>query len=315
MTLTKMWQKSPPNKLKRRFNAALSHKILSGLQSAEINKVVMQSQEFIKESIENGYVAHYTSIDTLEKILRSKAIKFGKVSSFNDVSEAISPTILFSMKPFQDSGEFELFNKVNQYCTKLYDRSLLGVCLSKGISNYHYSAAVNETCFGNFLLWAHYGDRWTGAVLIFEPLKLKKLAETYFNHQLDSNFVWAKNIEYLDFNRRDDQSYIDDVDFKNTNLRDNNQLALKFRLQTSSIVENLMFKKDSIWRPENEWRICSFTDKLDSQFMPFKDALVAVVIGPRAIVTKNLKGFYPHYKFYGLGKASARVSLDLLPIN
>lgn len=248
---------------------------------------------------EDKYIIKFAKADNyLFENLLNNTLYFNKVSNFNDPFEGI-----FRYTVPEDSEEFKDFY-LNHYHGR---RELLPYYLSypkefeKKLNEFFESKFKNNAvcCFSTYknkndiLMWAHYGDRFSGVCLIFNRNELK-----FYGYIEDSTLIGYPegpiNIDYITV-------------YPNEN-------PLKKELNHKKIL-TMKFKK---WIGEKEVR---YIAPLERTYRFNKEALVGIVFGNRLKTStkESLKTIfrknYTDVKFFSVSLAKKDFKINIVEEN
>jgi len=161
-------------------------------------------------------------------------------------------------------------------------------------------AELKLLCFSevydNLLMWAHYGENHTGAVLEFSCIE-----------KFDSAWGAAKPVRY----RENMPTLVDE--HKLVKL-----LSGEGTIATPELFEEAVFVKAEDWQHEKEWRLVGGWEKEQAtEYIPFEpEEMTAVYLGcrvsdaDRAAIKKIAADKYPHASVYNGSKSATRFAVD-----
>lgn len=138
----------------------------------------------IKEHKFGDELYHYTSISTLEGILKNKELWIGNTANMNDGSEVI----YYINKIKEESVK----NIKNKEVVKLFD------CVEKRVENEYPYAICLSKLNDNASQWERYGDNAEGVCIVFNTRNLLRL---FYSHKIIINEI------YYDYNVKEHKLY------------------------------------------------------------------------------------------------------------
>lgn len=256
-------------------------------------------------------VSHYTSYATLLEIVKSGSLKMGQLENVNDIAEVVLPLMLFNQRLPDGSHPPNvgiISHEAEKVLSQTYQKFVVSACFSKSSSvvDEHVTVTPSMASFGNRLLWAHYGDHWRGVALVFDPEEFENQVRLYFADKLMKSEIWVGDLDYKD--RSNLNIEFDATRFVGLNKDQFESEALD---QLAPYARKLLFKKDNEWNYEQEWRVGAITSSEGPHYIPYGDALKAVVLGPRVkAYLRPLKEI--GVPIYAIGVAGGRKEVDLL---
>ena len=150
--------------------------------------------------------------------------------------------------------------------------------------------------YDNILMWSHYGENHTGAVLEFSCIE-----------KFDSAWGAAKPVRY-----REAMPLLVDEE-KLVKL-----LSGEGTIATPELFEDAVFVKANDWQYEREWRLVGGRDKQQAtEFIPFQsEEMTAVYLGcrigdaERNAIKEIAAKKYPHAAVYNGTKSTTRFAVD-----
>ena len=226
-------------------------------------------------------LAHYTSIETLESILKNNELWFSNPLFMNDVEELRfgineGANRFFNSKDIKDSlneAQFKILQtQFEQFLNKFTNEYVLDVytfCLSEHDEINHPDGLLS--------MWRGYGSNGNGAALVFDTSKLESVP---------SSALVIARVEYSSRQER--------VDWLDRKLKEFSQLLMKLKLgdeqlylASYAIFERIklfsIFTKHHGFAEEREWRVAFLKDRdMDSKFSP----MLGYSIGARGVEPK-----------------------------
>lgn len=177
----------------------------------------MQTLDWSKD-----YLYHYTTFESMVKILASEKLLFSDFRRLNDINESFGPTIIYS--GFSDSKVAEFEKVLNNY-------KQISFTMDEG----------KHKGFNIPAMWGHYAARGNGVCLVLDYSKVKEYIKS-------TEYLYAKEVEYSvpNFN---DISYYEHygVSFEDFIIRSK---------------DDLFFHKTKDWEYEHEYRIIAMCDEI-----------------------------------------------------
>lgn len=217
--------------------------------------------------------------------LMANAIKEGKI----DAGEAFAALEISSHEILDDGSDFLDAYRRN-VVLDLNSSKIL--CLTKS--------------FDNILMWSHYAENHSGALVIFAP------------RTKDSQFSLARPVTYLD----EIPEIMSVEDFSKFLT---GQVSMTDSAFIRASYDRVTMVKSSSWSYENEWRIVGgdgFKPESDSEVNRFSmDDLVAVVFGLKHphdemhAIIETASVFYPNARWYTVSQSVTRFALEIHQIS
>lgn len=206
--------------------------------------------------MKNNFIYHFTTLDSLKKILQSNTLRISHISKMNDINENtikypkslddINSNDLYLLnflykrqskytefeQTKKDLSYIDVFNQAKKELSYIYE-DIYSISFSQ-LSEKEYI----ENCE---LLWAHYGDKHKGVSIKFNKENLINLIKTQYPESFYNNIT-----------------YLSKVDLKNNiSLTLNNLLKLKnCKISFKDFILNSnYFHKLDCWSYENEFRV------------------------------------------------------------
>ncbi|MDQ0242004.1 DUF2971 domain-containing protein [Arthrobacter bambusae] len=222
---------------------------------------------------DESYLYHYTSADTLAKILESKALRMGPYSETNDPRETSewSPRITLDSEDDVDGRPEE----IARLWLQIRD-------IRKGVKLgcFTLDAETEQTGWefpfdrgwARARMWHQYANDHAGACLVFDRAERERSLQTL---SVTNAFAWHhgkvvyEDTAFGEFGSR--------LSFSSTELRAGNseeRLAQIVKEHRS----DLFFKKNRDWQSENEYRHSAISNS-ESEFVPITSSLVGIVLG------------------------------------
>lgn len=223
---------------------------------------------------------HYTWRETaLEHILPTARLRFGRLPRTNDPRE-FAP-VWFGIAGFVgedgDLSERNPFELIEEART-LLSESVHVLCFTEDRPSRGEGAR-----YGNGPLrarmWAQYAGNHTGVCLCFDGDRLVQAAVDQFKTTTGKSLLHEK------------LSYLREGEHPRMHTLLQPEAERDLRAYIEAMVENnpreLFFTKDWDWESETEYRLLLRGDTEEEEFLDVRDALEAVIVGPR---------FHPAYK-------------------
>lgn len=218
----------------------------------------------------NGkWVYHYTTIETaLEWILPSGNIKIGSIEKMNDLREA---------KEWHFSGRGgDIVNPIN-----FLELSARGGELLRDDAKL-FCTVQDDAVRGAFRhwhrgycrprMWAQYSNNHRGICLIFDKEKLNSAITDGVGKQ-----CWIRSgpIRYID----DDHDSIHAFELDLDSVRQTS-IEVEIEKMLQKHYKSYYFTKNSDWASEKEWRWVIKGAGVGDIFVPFRDSLAGIMLGP-----------------------------------
>jgi hypothetical protein len=188
---------------------------------------------------ENKFIYHFTSADSLLKILSNMTLKFSTFENLNDLNETdINCNWSDSLNRF----------KINQF---IQDRCKL----ISFTQNYIVNKAFHEAGYNHPRMWAQYADNNTGACIVLDENKLKEINKK----NLDGVFneLEAVNYDHLLY----DKTIKDKADVRNF---------------IETYYQHIFFKKHIDWSQEGEKRFFCIDGP---KYLSIKNCVEFIILG------------------------------------
>lgn len=257
----------------------------------------------------NLYLYHYTSVETLFKILYYNSLRFSDLCKTNDLFEQ-KPKIIFKSK---DPDDYERIRIIKQYLndrrkrvkvlcfsqdSQYEDEQLKNIQHEMGIhlSKDKQKAHMIGRGFALPRMWAQYAANNQGACIIFNKKELLKLAQEQ-NVLVSHQPVIYKNAF--------DSFVIDEslIEAMRTLIQNNKENALTQIIACNTLfVEYNYFSKVTDWSSENEYRILS-TSSNPNEIIEIHDishALAGIVLGGKTSAEYQFLLFWMYSNQYDL---------------
>jgi hypothetical protein len=223
--------------------------------------------------IGGSYLYHYTSAETLAKILETKTLRMGPYSGTNDPRETSewSPTISLDSEGDR-AASVEEIARLWMQIRDIRD----GVKLACFTLDAEVDQPLWEFPFyrgwARARMWHQYANAHTGACLVFDRAQWDESLNTLSRV---NGFAWHQGqVQYKDAAFGDFRSRLS---FSSTELR-----AGKAEERLRQIVEahrgELFFRKNRDWQSESEHRYLAISGS-ESELVPIDSALVGIVLG------------------------------------
>lgn len=217
--------------------------------------------EDLRDDIEESrpLLAHYTSIENLENIVRSNELWLSHPLVMND-REEVTFGVNFGVQAFEQNqeladildssgGHSQLLRGVREAAQHYYGNDFFDtyvLCLSQHEPSDHD---------GRLSMWRGYGGRGSGAAIVFDTSKLELNSA--------SPLIVAK-VEYATTFKR--QEWLDDLVSKIANFvreknLDNEDLVEVGKIAFERIKLAAIFSKHSGFAEEHEWRVVYMPDR------------------------------------------------------
>jgi hypothetical protein len=206
---------------------------------------------------------HYCSLETaIEYILPNKQLRISPLIKTNDPRE--NESLLFGTLNKFDALSADDILKMNESVSKAIREDCKVLCFSEDsdhLDGYQLSQ-----------MWALYGGRHKGVCIginlakfieenrcyikdgLFKPVK-------YFSPKDLKRTIFTERYKYVDITRLDHEP---------------GYLKNGFRVE---YLDYLFFSKSIEWQHEQEFRLISFSDKIEDEFCSIKNSLSHVVLG------------------------------------
>ena len=229
------------------------------------------------------HLYHYTSAETLERIVTGGTLKFGTLSSTNDPAENkewVAELFFSSLHTGSTVVGTDDLNSVIQDIDRLLRRNACLACFT--LDRLPHPAVQGTFLFhlgwARARMWHQYGDRHEGACMVFNRMNfLESMDEANSEAAESRERSWGR-VQYFD-QPKDFKIALDAV--RRRGLAD---LLEDFRTATG-MPASLYFRKNTDWESEQEFRAINIrsdpaTDQDDQPiFVPYGKSLEAVILG------------------------------------
>jgi len=249
--------------------------------------------DYLEQFESEDILYHYTKTTTaLEHILYKNKLRLSDRVKSNDPIENMTHRTTIeegtddcvSLKP---SHYMKVFNEIHERM-----RRLKQVCFCKNDLGDHFKDMFDKPYefYGCIKprMWEQYADNYNGVCLIFSKSELLK--------QLDGNYKSGgiKYVTYNDLNEKENK--IDSSELRESNY----ETCLE---QVKEKIDRFIFHKHKDYKGENEYRICSDSDKVPN--INIESALKGIIVS-----TKNSQFFKEQLCVYG-----TKLGIDVLRID
>ncbi|HEX5130873.1 MAG TPA: DUF2971 domain-containing protein [Candidatus Krumholzibacteria bacterium] len=207
-------------------------------------------------------LCHYTSAESLVKILEQSALRLGPFKESNDPYEfedwlpsAVMGKGARTVADTLIADIWQIQRRVNRVAFAM-----------DGVNGppSHGCIDVCHRGFGSLPMWAHYADHFRGGCLVFDRGRLVELATAMLKPT--SEAFYCERV-----------SYEDDVLFgPSSPITDTGSGYL------AKNAAELMFRKRAQWSYEHEFRIVAVAPVEGSQILEYGDSLVGVIVGVKS---------------------------------
>lgn len=217
------------------------------------------------------YLYHYTSAESLAKILDSSTLRFGPYGSTNDPRESKAWLPSFSVPDGREVSNDEFFGLLDQADVRLRGSVHLG-CFTLDRQPSGLGIGHHWRGFGRARMWDQYASKHQGACLVFDFKRLTDAVQFALG-ETSGLSLRRGPVNYID----EDLSLstlnfsLSDLDAQGIDSVCENYLALNWR--------DLLLTKNSDWATENEYRYLVLGAHDSAIFVPIENALVALVLG------------------------------------
>mgnify|MGYP000159936606 FL=1 len=232
--------------------------------------------------LDNGYLYHFTNIESAIKILNNGTLKFSKLSYANDTLESKPKIIFLGLENYKDAIELrkhvvELNTNMLQLLCFTMDYPKRSEDVSDSIKYGDYSGRG----FSLPRMWAQYAENNLGICLVFKRKAISQLIK----NTLGSSLIYEDKIEYKNqFQEVEIDSSISknllEVIKLHKSLVAKSLSSLDFFKNNKELVKYCYFSKLDDWRSENEYRFLAFGDE-DYLIKDIDSALSGVIIGEK----------------------------------
>lgn len=217
------------------------------------------------------YLYHYTSAQSLAKILDSASLRFGPYGSTNDPRESKAWLPSFSVPDGREVSDEEFALLLDQADLQLRGAVHLG-CFTLDRQPSSLGVGHHWRGFGRARMWDQYAVKHEGACLVFDFRRLTDAVELALQETCSLSLRRGK-VNYIDEDlglTRLNFS-LSDLDEQGIDSACKQYLELHWR--------ELLLTKNSDWATENEYRYLILGASNDAIFVPIRSALVALVLG------------------------------------
>lgn len=223
-------------------------------------------------------VYHYTKRDiALEKILADRTLRLGPFASVNDPWESKDWNLVIRSAPDDQTGE--LMHEVVDWLNRAAKRHAKVVCTTRDREpeifgpNGAPPSSPKGSCFhrgyARARMWAQYADCHKGVCLAFLRDRLSAMIE----QSAGTAKIFSNAVEYDDYLSLSDATEVDYDDVERVGKQE------AIRCHIHDFHRALFFLKSRDWQDEAEFRWVVLCDNEEPLFVPFGDALAAVILG------------------------------------
>jgi hypothetical protein len=209
-------------------------------------------------------ICHYTTAEALMSILNEERLRLGPFRHSNDPYEFESwiPSAIMGDGP-RDNADMTLSRLITMHSR--INRVAFATDDNEGPPSY-VGHDVGHRGFGSLPMWAHYGDRFRGACLVFDKQKL--VQSVLEELQASSDAIYHRAVFYCE-----DVPYVPSIGI-------NDDVAAYIRAHEG----DLLFRKRKQWSYEREFRIVTVSRSECPQSVQYGDALRGVITGARGLL-------------------------------
>ncbi len=225
----------------------------------------MEKEEHWWSKQSPNHICHYTTAEALLSILGASSLRLGPFRTANDPYEfeLWVPSAIMGNGPREQadatlSGLFALQSRINRVAFAMDD--------SPAPLN-HNGLDVSHRGFGSLPMWAHYGDRFRGACLVFDRTKFVNVVIEQL--QPASDAIFHREISYCE-----DPLYLPTIGI-------GEDPAAYLQKHEADVL----FRKRTQWKYESEFRVVTVSKAECPQSVKFGDALVGVIIGAKSLLS------------------------------
>lgn len=206
------------------------------------------------------YLYHYTSSESILAILSGERLRLGPFRSANDPYEfeLWLPILMGTGDPNAALSNLLLLkNRLNRIAFATDRHRPTGVPVGSD---------VHHRGFGSLPMWAHYGDRFQGACLVFNRDQLVEAVENQLSGSSES--VLHGPVTYVDEPFDPPSIGVSDkpIDYLVTNKAE------------------LLFRKHMSWNYEGEYRIVTVARTECPQHVTCGSSMVGIVVGAKSLL-------------------------------
>lgn len=216
--------------------------------------------------IENGNVAHYSTLNNLANILHDKQIKFGSIRNLDDPRE--SSLGWLDTAGYGDGKGWEKAHEIKQNVGS----QLKIFCTAGEVKVLEVTGIMENTMYGRPRMWSQYGDNSKGFCIILNKEKLSQEISKYVSA---SKHVIAGAVNYHGWlsiiGGGSSIEYGDSINLDEVDIFD--------KINDNQMLDSIFFKKSSDWSGEAEFRWLLFKESSNEIFVPIQGAIQAVVLG------------------------------------
>ncbi len=223
---------------------------------------------------------HYTTADTLAKILGNATLRLSPYANTNDPRESKEwyPRIILSAGGISPDT-LATASEARQRSDRLLRRGARVACFT--VDGSHHADAEAGSLFhrgwARARMWDQYASRHSGACLVFDRDRLVEQVDSHVPHGNNDLLTWGA-VTYAD-ECMDLELHMSEV------LIYGLDLAVD-QLQTAKgVVNKIYLTKNRDWASEQEWRFVAVrwdlpdTELADAVSIPYGESLKAVVVG------------------------------------
>jgi Protein of unknown function (DUF2971) len=226
---------------------------------------------------EIGLVSHYSTANSLNKILGNGTIRLGSVCDLDDPRESdMSWVEIEEIGHTSDTENWQNANMLKEnlsrqlrlFCTAMPQEVSTGAC------------PIETSIYGRPRMWSQYAERFNGGCLIFDQARLHKAIKSSLDSEKD--LVIHDSIKYYDWLHIVGGGATIQIGGK---LKPSEDEVLNI-INHNSMLHSIYFKKGIDWSEEIEYRWLIFSASFEQKMVNIKDSIHSVVLGSKFPIDK-----------------------------
>jgi hypothetical protein len=218
-------------------------------------------------------VCHYTRKEVaLEKILKSKKIRLGNITSTNDPKESKQRLIIYLDGPMssivrpQSRKEWSTLTEWRVFCTSCHNNPSLEFMNANPSQEYEHE----RYGMSHSSMWAHYAGNHSGVCLLFDG---KKLNQNTQNELKDKQTNIFHGFVRYDYEKATAPTMVITSEGSKYEKPEETRESL-----IHYYSENFLYKSPD-WKPEHEFRWLVQSQDTSEIFISIENAIKAVIVG------------------------------------
>jgi hypothetical protein len=226
---------------------------------------------------EIGLVSHYSTANSLNKILENGTIRFGSVCDLEDPRESDMSWV--EIEEIGHTCDAESWRDANMLKKNL-SRQLRLFCTAMSREFSNGACPIETSIYGRPRMWSQYGEKFKGGCLIFDQAKLDQAIKSSLD--LKKDLVIHDSIKYCDWLHMVGGGATIQIGGKLKTSEDN----ILNIINHNSMLHSIYFKKGIDWSEEIEYRWLIFSASFEQKMVNIKDSIHSVVLGSKFPVDK-----------------------------